>query len=258
MPQTTTDNAVGRYGERQLYCKERLIAWAQRGRFRLGLELARRYAGKVVLDYGCGDGTFLQMLMAHAERPTTAVGLDINAELIAMCRSRLAGLPGLTFLLAGEMGASHACAYDAVMCMEVLEHVVDWHPLLDDFERLLAPGGELLISVPVETGLPVLVKQSVRWMAGKRGLGDYPGTSSYTWAELGRSVLAGESQHVIRPVFREAQGAFHDHKGFNWRRLRKEVNFRFELLRVVGSPVPWLTPHLASQVWFLARKRRRV
>ena len=69
----------------------------------------------------------------------------------------------------------HASRYDAVFCMEVLEHVFDWEPELARMSRLLAPGGTLVVSVPVETGVPVLVKQIVRTIAGWRKIGHYPG-----------------------------------------------------------------------------------
>ena len=90
--------------------------------------------------------------------------------------------------------------------MEVLEHVTDPLPLLADFERLLGPGGTLVISVPIETGVPVLVKQLVRRVAGWRRIGDYPGTSGYTPLELVKSVFAASRQHVARPVFQRSDG----------------------------------------------------
>ena len=53
-----------------------------------------------------------------------------------------------------ELGrAEETGAYDAIFCMEVLEHVTDPLPLLADFDRLLAPDGTVVISVPIETGL---------------------------------------------------------------------------------------------------------
>jgi hypothetical protein len=49
---------------------------------------------------------------------------------------------------------------------------------------------------------------------------------------------------------------FHDHKGFNWMALRNRLARRFVIDRVVASPLSWLGPHLATQVWFVARKSR--
>jgi hypothetical protein len=142
--------------------------------------------------------------------------------------------------------------------MEVLEHVVALDTIVDRLWRLLADAGTLLVSVPVETGLPLLVKQAARRVAGWRGIGDYPGTSPYTWREYGKSVCAGERQHLTRPVHgTDGPTPFHDHKGFNWMALRARVRTRFVLDRTVASPLPWLGPHLATQVWFVLRKRLR-
>ncbi len=58
----------GHYAKKQLLCKDWLIAWSHRSRFQMGLGLAREFSGKRVLDYGCGDGTFLAMLMSDAMR----------------------------------------------------------------------------------------------------------------------------------------------------------------------------------------------
>jgi hypothetical protein len=120
---------------------------------------------------------------------------------------------------------------------------------------LIAEDGTLLVSVPVETGLPLLVKQGARRIAGWRGLGDYPGTSPYNWREYGASVFAGSTPHLTRPVY-GGETPFHDHKGFNWMALRDRLARCFVIDRVVASPLPWLGPHLATQVWFVARKSR--
>jgi hypothetical protein len=139
--------------------------------------------------------------------------------------------------------------------MEVFEHVVDPAPILGCLHRLLAPGGALVISVPIETGLPVIVKQLVRRVAGWRGIGHYPGTTGYTPIQLVRSVCAGSSQHIQRPVFSHQDGSqFHDHKGFNWRVLRMLIAERFDLVRQTTSPVGVLGPQLGTQRWFIARK----
>ncbi|MFY9574693.1 MAG: hypothetical protein WAV20_25105, partial [Blastocatellia bacterium] len=146
--------------------------------------------------------------------------------------------------------------YDGVICMEVLEHLVEVGPILDTLDRLLSPSGRLLISVPVETGLPLLVKQAIRRIAGWRGVGDYPGTSPYTMREYWTSLFADSKKRIERPIHWGADGSgVHDHKGFNWMALRELLARRFVLERTLASPITWLTPHLASQVWFVARKK---
>lgn len=248
----------GHYARKQLLSKDRLIAWSHRRRFETGLRLARPLAaGGRVLDYGCGDGTFLALLADGSPAPAEAVGAEVGAELVEDCRRRHGAGEGRRFVHADELDApGHDGAYQLVVCMEVLEHVVGPELLIGRLARLAAPGGRLLVSVPVETGLPLLFKQAARRVAGWRGIGDYPGTAPYTPGELLRGLFAGRRQHLARPVYETPAGRpFHDHKGFNWMFVRELLARHFEVERTLGSPVAWLPPHLGSQAWFLARKR---
>ena len=244
----------GHYARKQIFCKSRIISWTHSRRFRIGLELAQQLSGNRVLDYGCGDGTFLAMLLAQQRAPAEAVGVEIAPDLIEDCRTRLGGDSRLSFALVNELNPSDR--FETIFCMEVLEHVVDLPEVLQLLDLQLAPAGCLLISVPVEMGIPLLIKQAVRKVAGWRGIGDYPGNSPYSAREYITSVFAGAKQHIERPVYDNADGSqYHDHKGFNWMRLKSMLAERFILEQVLSSPVQWLSPHLASQVWFVMRKK---
>jgi SAM-dependent methyltransferase len=259
MKSTSLRSAIGagHFARKQLFCRDPLIAWSHRRRYEIAVELVRQLRPTRLVDYGCGDGTLLAMLEDGTVAPPVAVGADIDPNQVADCRRRLSGRGALRFLPVDELrGAQYQSAFDFVLCMEVLEHVVDVVPVLDHFSDLLCREGHLVISVPVETGLPVLVKQGVRRVAGWRGLGDYPGTGGYTPAELAASIVAGPRARLQRPVHHHDDGsAFHDHKGFNWMALRETVRARFDLISVFGSPIRSLPPHFASQAWLVARKR---
>ena len=262
----------GHYAKKQIHSRSALISWSHRGRFATGLRLAREIGGTRVLDYGSGDGTFLAMLLGSdpatgrikaLSRPEVgsdpiqlAVGAELHRSVVEDCRKRFDGDARLRFDLIDDLnGSEMQGSFDTVFCMEVFEHVVDPAPILDRLHWLLAPGGTLVISVPIETGLPLIVKQVVRTVAGWRGIGHYPGTTGYTPMELLRSVVAGSPQHITRPVFSHPDGStFHDHKGFNWRVLRSLIAERFELIRQTTSPVAALGPQLGTQRWFIARK----
>jgi SAM-dependent methyltransferase len=249
----TAEEQGGVYARKQLLSRAKVIAWSHQRRFKVALDLAARVNGARVLDFGCGDGSFLAMLARSASRPNTLVGAEIAPDLVEDCRRRLART-GALFLHVDELG-NPAAAFDTIYCMEVLEHVVNRDVLLDRLQWMLAPGGRLVVSVPVETGLPLVVKQIVRTVAGWRGIGDYPGTDPYRPSEWIPSLLAGARQHIVRPVHQGPHGPFHDHKGFNWMALRDDIARRFTLEAVLSSPVPILPPHLGTQAWFLARSR---
>ncbi|MBX3745737.1 MAG: class I SAM-dependent methyltransferase [Verrucomicrobiae bacterium] len=241
----------GAFARKQMGSRSRLIAWSHAARFRTALELSREFAGKRVLDYGCGDGTYLALLMESGQAPREAVGAEVAGDLIESNRRRFGGREGLSFVRVDELDSgAWEGAFDAVVCMEVLEHLPDFEVCLASFERWLASGGTLLVSVPVEIGASAVIKQAVRTLNGWRGVGDYPGTTPHTAGELWRAVWAGEAQHVERPLHRSALGPLlHDHKGFNWKRLRAAMRRRFRVGPVRTSPVRWLPAFVASQVW---------
>lgn len=248
----------GHYATKQIFSRARVIAWSHRRRFAAGLQLAARFEGRRVIDYGCGDGTFLALLDATGHPPGQAVGAEIDGFQVADCQRRLGDRRRLSFTsIAALDDECHRGAYDAVVCMEVLEHVVDLTTVIERLWRLLADDGTLLVSVPVETGLPLLVKQTTRRIAGWRGIGDYACTSPYTWNEYRASVFAGREQHIARPVYGAGGSGppFYDHKGFNWRSLQDRLSDWFEIRQVVASPFPRLGPQFATQVWFEGRKR---
>ena len=262
----------GHYAKKQIHSRSALISWSHRGRFATGLRLAKEVGGARVLDYGSGDGTFLAMLLGSDPTPgrvkalsrpgvgsdpiQLAVGAELHQSVVDDCRKRFAGHARLRFELVDDLNRPDVQgSFDTIYCMEVFEHVVEPAPILDRLHRLLAPGGALVISVPIETGLPVIVKQVVRRVAGWRGIGHYPGTTGYTPMELVLSVFAGSSQHIPRPVFANQDGStFHDHKGFNWRVLRELITERFDLIRQTTSPFGAVGPQFGTQRWFIARK----
>jgi SAM-dependent methyltransferase len=245
----------GHFARREIGSPVRLIAWSHRRRFATALRLAREIGGRSLLDYGCGDGTFLAMLASEAPPGWSGVGAEREAGTVEECRARLGGLAGLSFVRNADLeSGAHDGRYEAVFCMEVLEHVLSVDPVLVLFERLLAPSGRLVVSVPVEVGLPLLVKRAARRVAAWTGA--YPPPTPYTLGELAASVLAGPSTAVPRVTYTGREGdPFHDHKGFNWMALRRVLARRFELRRTLCSPIGWLPPHLASQVWFVLGRR---
>ena len=247
----------GHYAAKQIFCKDRLIAWSHSRRFETGVRLARCFHGRRMLDYGCGDGTFLALLQADGAPPASAVGAELDEFQVNDCRARLGHLPGVRFEPIAQLDdEAYRGAFDVVVCMEVLEHVVVLDAVIDRLHRLLSEAGTLIVSVPVETGVPLLLKQAARRVAGWRGIGDYPGTSPYTFGEYVASVFAGATPHIKRPVYNVESGhPFHDHKGFNWMALRDRLSRRFSIERVAASPLPWLGPHMATQVWFVAHKK---
>ena len=245
--------AEGHYYRKLLACKSGVIAWSHRSRFRIGLQLIG--SPRTLLDYGCGDGTFLAMA---ADRIQSGCGADIAVEQIEDCGTRLASFANLRFCTIPELAApSHDRAYDVVTCMETLEHCTP--PIVDvvlrDLARLTAPDGRVVISVPIETGPTFLLKLAVRKAAAWRGLSDYRHYETYTLSDAVRMIFAGRTTSVTRPVYGAPAAPSHSHYGFNWRALRDRVSRYLTIERTLFSPLGFSRGWASSQAWFVCRPR---
>jgi 2-polyprenyl-3-methyl-5-hydroxy-6-metoxy-1,4-benzoquinol methylase len=246
---------AGHYAQKQLLSRSRLVRWSHGGRFAMAQSLVAPFAGRLLLDYGCGDGTFLSIV--HGQFPQ-AVGVDIAADQIDDCRQRFSNLPGISFLTTDRLNnPEHHGRYDVVVCMEVLEHCPDdvQGVVLDRIASVIAPGGTLVISVPIEIGAPLIAKQTARALMAVTGMSEYSHRERYRAGELARMVFADEHTAIPRPEYEGASSRFTGHKGFNWRRLERAIEQRFAIDRRLFSPMPMLGSWLNSQVWFVCRTR---
>jgi SAM-dependent methyltransferase len=229
------------------------VAWSHGSRFDLARRLVAAGAGGRLLDYGCGDGTFVAMVhSAFAE----ARGADVEPDQVAGCRARLGDLPGVSFVMTGDLGASDEGAWTVVTCMEVLEHCLEAERrrILTELGRLCAPGGLVIVSVPIETGPSLVGKQFFRAVAGFRGFGDYAHRERYSLREMVR----GTAGLAVPRVVYKGHGAtgpfsYYGHKGFEWRDVQAEIAERLSIERRTFSPLPWAGSLLNSQVWFICR-----
>lgn len=253
--------APGHYAQKQLLSPSGLVRWSHGSRFRLARELVAPLAGARLLDYGCGDGTFLALV--HDLFPQ-ALGVDVAAGQIADCARRFADAPGISFLTTDRLAdPAHAGRYDIVACMEVLEHCPDdvQSVVLDQIRDVTAPGGTIVISVPIEIGPTLAAKQAARGLVALGGLKEYSSRERYAPAELMRMIFAGAGTQFPREEYAGSDSGgrpsrFTGHKGFNWKKLETAVASRFAIERRLFSPLPLLGPLLNSQVWFVCRRPR--
>jgi SAM-dependent methyltransferase len=247
--------ADGHYARKQLRCRSSVIAFSHQARYRTAVALAGTHPDGVLLDYGCGDGTFLALVAGNFSK---CVGTDNAVDQIDDCTARFAGVPNVTFAPTTALhDAKHAGAYQIVTCMEVLEHCTPGSIdiVLRDLCRAVAPGGSIIISVPIETGPSFLLKYAVRTVAGWRNLGDYRHYETYSLREAARMVCASGRTRFDRPVYGDPGKEFYSHFGFNWRSFRRRLSESLIVERTRFSPFNLLDGWFSSQVWFICRPR---
>ena len=101
------------------------------------------WQGKDVLDLGCAGGFMAEAL---AQRGARVTGIDPAAAAIDAARihARAEGLDIVYHTGVGEALPYPAASFDAVVCVDVLEHVADLAQVLAEVTRTLRPGGLFL------------------------------------------------------------------------------------------------------------------
>lgn len=105
----------------------------------------RRAGAKAVLDLGCGNGAFTALL---AREGFAAAGLDQSESGISVARRSFPDLPFEVHDLIAPLPASHGGRYDAVIAIEVIEHLLLPRRLMRSALAALRPGGVLIITTP--------------------------------------------------------------------------------------------------------------
>ena len=103
-------------------------------------------AGAAVLDVGCGGGLLSEALAAAGAQVTA---IDLAPDLLRIAKlHRLESGVAVDYRLSSveALAAERPGSFDAITCMEMLEHVPDPGAVLAACATLLKPGGRLLLS----------------------------------------------------------------------------------------------------------------
>jgi SAM-dependent methyltransferase len=107
----------------------------------LEIERLTRGNGRIaVLDFGCGDGQFLEQCRMYG---FDAVGVDRSTPRAEKNRARIHA----------DLSELQGMKFHAVTLFEVLEHLAQPRQVLEALKPLLAPGGILLLETPNATGV---------------------------------------------------------------------------------------------------------
>lgn len=100
-------------------------------------------SAEIILEAGCGNGDIIQI------DPKRIIGIDSNKESIDECHRK-----GLDATLANILDTGiKPEIIDAITCLQVIEHMrpEQAYQMLIEFERILKPGGKIVISTPMNT-----------------------------------------------------------------------------------------------------------
>lgn len=143
-----------------------------------------------ILDVGCGGGLLAEGM---AGRGATVIGIDRSEKALGVAKTHAAqfGIDVQYVYNDAESWAdSHAEAYDAVTCLEVLEHVPDVPRTIAACANMLKPGGKFFFATLNRT--PVSYLKAI--IGAEYIMGWLPkGTHQYS-----KFIRPSEMVHAIR------------------------------------------------------------
>lgn len=95
-----------------------------------------------ILDAGCGTGFFIE----RAKERFQSWGVDSSPLAVSMCHER--GLDKVFVGSALDLASVSDKTFDAILLLDVIEHVEDDFSALRHAKSLLAPNGVVIITVP--------------------------------------------------------------------------------------------------------------
>lgn len=114
-------------------------------RWQLLVSTLSRHSVRSVLDAGRGDGWFTAALHSQGFQ---AVGMDLSTQAVELASQRYPHLVFQRYPVDRAEWPFPAGRFDAVFASEVIEHVYDVGTMFAEMNRVLRPGGVLIVTTP--------------------------------------------------------------------------------------------------------------
>jgi phosphatidylethanolamine/phosphatidyl-N-methylethanolamine N-methyltransferase len=169
----------------------------ERGR-RASIAAAERIGGRI-LEVGVGTGISLPEYAPGVR----VFGIDISAAMLAEAQKRvdklrLRNVDGLAVMDAANLDFPDG-AFDVVMAQYVLSAVSNPEATMDEFARVLKPGGEIILlsRVSAESGIRYFIEQGVAPLAHRLGWRTDFGWDYFArWAERPHGMQLAERRPI--------------------------------------------------------------
>jgi 2-polyprenyl-6-hydroxyphenyl methylase/3-demethylubiquinone-9 3-methyltransferase len=148
---------------------------------------AQPLAGLKVLDVGCGAGLASEAL---ARLGAEVTGMDAAPEALEVARAHAeAGGLAIDYRQGGPEDLAEAGGYDAVISLEVIEHVAERAAFLSALARAARPGGKVFLSTLNRTPRSFLMaKLGAEYLLRLLPIGTHDWRMFVTPAELGAGL----------------------------------------------------------------------
>lgn len=215
--------------------------WLHARRFSDALRLLEDCDRSAILDYGTGDAHFLNQcrekypdaeLWGYDPVDRSDDGTDTHSLRIVHD--------------AQQLPSSH---FSTITFLETAEHLTDdeLDRAFATFAKVLKPGGTVMISVPVEVGIPAIIKNAYRAVRRK-------GYERLTPVNFVKAAFGIPFERKVN-IIAERHPYIHSHMGFNHVRFEHFLRQRCANIARIGTPVPFLGALLNNSLYYVVTLR---
>src|SRR6201997_5301213 len=158
------------------------------------IEATNKMGGRV-LEVGVGTGISLPLYAPHVR----IFGTDISEAMLAKARERVAqrklkNVEGLAVMDAEKLEFADD-SFDVVMAQYVVTAVPNPEKALDEFARVLRPGGELIIltRVSADDGMRRIIEQGLQPVVRRLG---FP-TAGFAWSRYAKWLAGARGIELV-------------------------------------------------------------
>src|SRR3989344_8627366 len=102
-------------------------------------------AGKICANFGCSEGYYDRFLLKRFKH---VVGIDVNLNDLLVAKARN---PSVLYIVASATAMPFKDnVFDEAICVDVIEHVTDDRKAVEEMDRTVKKGKNLIITVPNE------------------------------------------------------------------------------------------------------------
>lgn len=222
--------------------KSKIKKFSHQKRFDVAIKLIDLEPEESLLDFGTGDGYLLEKLF-YTTQNRNLYGYDPIDFMYDELQQTISKNNLNSIKITNNLSAFNHKTFNVVSCLEVLEHFSEkeQRSRILEIKNFLKDDGRIIISVPIETGLPSLLKNIIRFFIkqGKEG-----GTIKNTL----KSFLGLK-------IERQKEGYIYTHVGFNHKNLEKLFKeCGLKTVKKEFSPFKFLYGTLNSQVFYILNK----
>jgi len=133
---------VPEYNSKNVFVKK--LFW---DRLNTAITLSKATKNQKIVDIGAGPGSLINLLLKKGIHSDNIYALDFNKNIISLKKK----YKKVHFQIADLQKTDYPSSqFDIVFCLDVLEHIKNINPAINEIKRIAKDGAMLIVSIPKE------------------------------------------------------------------------------------------------------------